>query len=113
MNREELHEIPENERQTLIRRAEMLGVYAIDWPFGWVPPEAIGDLPYSIDLRKFLVCPKCPDRPTLIQGQALISTLVPGEPDFPGDPMGVTLSAGGPGKLVGCWKCPECGYSVK
>ena len=42
-------------------------------------------------------------------GQALESTLV-GEPD---DIDGcVTVSPGGPGKLVPCMKCAECGWSV-
>ena len=30
--------------------------------------------------------------------------------DFPG--RGVTMSAGGPGKIVECLKCPECGWST-
>ena len=42
-------------------------------------------------------------------GQALESTLV-GEPDDLGGV--VTVSPGGPGKLVPCMKCAECGWSV-
>ena len=42
-------------------------------------------------------------------GQALESTLV-GEPDDMGGC--VTVSPGGPGKLVPCMKCAECGWSV-
>ena len=42
-------------------------------------------------------------------GQALESTLV-GEPDDIGGC--VTVSPGGPGKLVPCMKCAECGWSV-
>lgn len=42
-------------------------------------------------------------------GQALENTLV-GEPDDIGGC--VTLSPGGPGKLVPCMKCAECGRSV-
>ena len=42
-------------------------------------------------------------------GQAIESTLV-GEPDDIGGC--VTVSPGGPGKLVPCMKCAECGWSV-
>lgn len=45
-------------------------------------------------------------------GQALVTTLVPGIPDFIGETRGVTLSPGGPGKLVEVMKCGKCGYSV-
>jgi hypothetical protein len=34
-----------------------------------------------------------------------------GTPDFPGHEV-VTMSPGGPGKLVACRKCPGCGHSV-
>lgn len=44
-------------------------------------------------------------------GIAIISTLVAGLPDFPGDVRGVTLSEGGPGELVKVMKCPKCGHS--
>lgn len=33
-----------------------------------------------------------------------------GEPDFPGGEV-VTMSPAGPGKLVDCLKCSECGKS--
>jgi hypothetical protein len=33
-----------------------------------------------------------------------------GYPDFIGGKC-VTLSPGGPGRIVTCWKCPKCGYS--
>jgi hypothetical protein len=36
-----------------------------------------------------------------------------GMPDFPGDAKPVTVSAGGPGKLVDCLKCVKCGHSVR
>ena len=48
-------------------------------------------------------------------GKALLSTLVMGIPDFAGNTVnsrGQTLSAGGPGRLVSCFKCTACGYSV-
>ena len=59
-------------------------------------------------------CPRCAVK--LVDGQCMISTLNVGIPDFigqdPNDLRGQTLSAGGPGKLVDCWKCPECGFSI-
>lgn len=54
-------------------------------------------------------CYKC--NTLMKQGQALESTLV-GFPDFPGDPYPVTVSPGGPGRLVECLKCPTCGHST-
>lgn len=49
-------------------------------------------------------------------GVAIEQTYTAGEPDFPSDrddPNAiVTLSPGGPGKLVTCLKCPQCGWSV-
>jgi hypothetical protein len=43
-------------------------------------------------------------------GKAILQTYT-GLPDFPGKEM-VTMSPGGPGKLVDCLKCPKCGFSV-
>ena len=34
-----------------------------------------------------------------------------GSPDFSGGPV-VTISPAGPGVLIDCLKCPQCGYSV-
>lgn len=34
-----------------------------------------------------------------------------GTPDFPGGEV-VTMSPGGPGKLMDCWKCESCGWST-
>jgi hypothetical protein len=45
----------------------------------------------------------------MLPGTALVSTFV-GHEDLGGV---VTMSPGGPGKLVPVWKCPECGYSVR
>lgn len=53
-------------------------------------------------------CPRCGG--AMKRGKALVST-VTGSPDFPGGEV-VTLSAGGPGRLVDCLKCAECGHSV-
>ena len=35
-----------------------------------------------------------------------------GNPDFPGGEV-VTMSPGGPGRLVECMKCEKCGWSVR
>lgn len=43
-------------------------------------------------------------------GKALAQTFTGGSPDLGGEVM--TFSAGGPGKLIDCWKCPACGWSV-
>lgn len=43
-------------------------------------------------------------------GIALVSTGL-GVPDFPGGDI-VTVSPGGPGRLVACLKCSACGHSV-
>ena len=53
------------------------------------------------------ICNRCGGE--MKPGQALESTLV-GEPDDLGGV--VTVSPGGPGKLVPCMKCAECGWSV-
>lgn len=52
---------------------------------------------------------------TLKPGVALQQTWVAGMPDFPGDDEnspGQTMCCGGPGELVSCHKCPECGHST-
>ena len=46
----------------------------------------------------------------MTDGMALESTFT-GSPDFIGGEV-VTLSPGGPGKLVACMKCIGCGYST-
>ena len=56
-------------------------------------------------------CRSC--RITMQPGRALQTTMRTGEPDFPGDDTVVTMSAGGPGVLVPCWKCPQCGRSIQ
>ena len=55
-------------------------------------------------------CLKC--KADMVPGKALAQTFTAGELDFPGDDHAVTFSAGGPGKLVDCLKCPKCGRSV-
>jgi len=44
-------------------------------------------------------------------GIAIQNTFV-GIPDFIGDDRIVTMSYGGSGKLITCYKCPKCGHSV-
>jgi hypothetical protein len=54
-------------------------------------------------------CRRC--KAPMKSGKAMISSLT-GTPDFAGDEHAITLSPGGPGKLVPCLKCPDCGHSV-
>lgn len=57
-------------------------------------------------------CKKC--KVTMVSGLALEQTWTTGLPDFIGDtnPICQTMSMGGPGRLINCLKCPECGWSV-
>lgn len=57
-----------------------------------------------------MICSKCGG--DMKEGLAMQSTLVSGMPDFIGDKQGITLSEGGPGRLIPCLKCEECGYSI-
>ena len=57
-----------------------------------------------------MICYKCGTK--LKEGIATKQTYVGGMPDFPGDKHASTFSAGGPGKVTTCWKCPKCGYSI-
>lgn len=54
-------------------------------------------------------CNKCDSE--LKPGIAIEQTYM-GYPDFPGDNCIVTVSPGGPGKLIKCLKCPGCGWSI-
>ena len=45
------------------------------------------------------------------KGQAIAQTMS-GTPDFPGDRHAVTVSPGGPGRLIDYTKCANCGWSV-
>lgn len=55
-------------------------------------------------------CRKCGGE--MLAGKAMVSTFTAGLPDFPGDKRGITMSPGGPGSLVDCMKCRNCGWSV-
>ena len=54
-------------------------------------------------------CRKCGG--TMQPGHALGQTYTSGAPDDLGSD-GQTMSAGGPGVLIDCWKCEDCGWSV-
>lgn len=45
-------------------------------------------------------------------GIAMGQTYTAGKPDFPGERDVVTMSAGGPGVVIGVRKCRKCGWSV-
>lgn len=55
-------------------------------------------------------CKRCGTE--LVPGKAIEQTWTPGVPDFPGCYDLVTMSPGGPGRLIDCLKCPQCGWSV-
>ena len=57
--------------------------------------------------------PRCPKCKTLLHpGIALAQTWTSGTPDFHGETRGMTFSPGGPGKLINCYKCYDCGWSM-
>lgn len=53
-------------------------------------------------------CPKC--HVEMRHGLAMEQTYG-GVSNFPGDAQVVTVYASGPGRLIGCLKCPACGFS--
>lgn len=55
-------------------------------------------------------CRKCGTE--MQPGKALAQTFAEGIPDFPGEDTIRTFSAGGPGAMIDCMKCPKCGQSV-
>ena len=54
---------------------------------------------------------RCKHCNTPMQPGVAIEQTYTGTPDFAGGEI-VTLSPGGPGKLIDCLKCPQCGWSV-
>jgi hypothetical protein len=62
----------------------------------------------SPDLPTDDYCRKCNG---LMQPSKAIQETYTGVPDFPGAHV-VTVSAGGPGRLIDCMKCEACGWSV-
>lgn len=45
-------------------------------------------------------------------GIGMAQTFTGGVPDFPGDTHAATYSPGGPGEVIPCRKCADCGWSV-
>lgn len=56
-----------------------------------------------------MICRKCDIE--MVERQAIVQTETPGLPDFPGSYI-ITPPASGPGRLIPCWKCPNCGRSL-
>ena len=54
-------------------------------------------------------CKKC--QTPMTSGIALMQTHT-GIGDFHDGDTVATLSPGGPGEMVACWKCPACGWSM-
>lgn len=61
-----------------------------------------------IALKNAGICPNC--HSSMQPGVALEQTYG-GTPEWPGADV-VTMSTGGPGKLIDCLKCPICGFST-
>ena len=80
---------------------EQADIAAACWP---VPDVQTGPVPVPSE-----ACRKCGG--IMEAGFATGQTFTAGAPDFPGADH-VTMSAGGPGRLVPCWKCTACGWSV-
>lgn len=74
-------------------------------------PSCLRKKDSSNEARPILItrCPRCNGemKPGIAMGQTLH-----GMPDFIGSKDVVTVSLGGPGKLIDCMKCVNCGYSV-
>ena len=57
-------------------------------------------------------CPRC-KAGKLRPGKAIEQTWVAGIGDFDDKAIGITMSVGGPGKLIDCLKCDACGHSIQ
>lgn len=57
-------------------------------------------------------CPRC-KQGKLRPGKAIEQTWVGGIGDFDMNEPGITMSAGGPGRLINCLKCDACGHSIR
>ena len=55
-------------------------------------------------------CNKC--RTQMVDAIALQQTYVGGIEDFEGEGYSSTFHAGGTGRVIACWKCPDCGRSI-
>lgn len=69
---------------------------------------AVADSAPCVGMVMDNICRKCGGQ--MKPGKAIQQTYT-GMPDFLNGAV-VTLSAGGPGRLVDCDKCEKCGYSV-
>lgn len=77
------------------------------------PPLFDGERNADVEVifRGLLTCRRCGG--AMRSGKAMVSTWTGGMPDFPGDRDNVvTMSPGGPGRLIDCLKCEGCGRSV-
>ena len=48
----------------------------------------------------------------MVDAIAIQQTYVGGIEDFAGEGYSSTFHAGGVGKVIDCWKCPDCGRSI-
>lgn len=71
-------------------------------------PSVVEHLGYSPRHAADQACPKCCGK--MKPGKAIAQTFT-GTPEWPGAEA-VTMSVGGPGKLIDCLKCEKCGHSV-
>lgn len=60
-------------------------------------------------LEATMTCKKCGGK--MKRGVAIENTWQRGMSDFGDDIRGITMTAGGSGKLVTCLKCESCGWS--
>lgn len=80
--------------------------------FHGLPPDGVVEADMVREVLITLtnhLCRKCGGE--MEAGFALKQTFTSGAPDFPGSDI-VTMSAGGPGRMVPCRKCRSCGWSV-
>lgn len=80
---------------------------------GWMTidvQESLKEFDVVITKTSNNICKKCGGqmRPGIATGQ----TWAAGTPDFQDQTIGVTMSPGGPGKIIECLKCESCGWSV-
>jgi hypothetical protein len=62
--------------------------------------------------HKHRVRPNCKRCHVKMKAGIAIEQTWSGIPDFLGSKDVVTISPSGSGKVIPCWKCPICGYSV-
>ena len=57
-------------------------------------------------------CPRCKIG-KMSEGKAIEQTWLVGIGDFNDSEVGMTMSPGGPGRLIDCLKCDLCGHSIR